>query len=323
MGDPTGGTGGSPVARGRRSFRPAAAGGITASVGAAFLWATYYVFLLLLPGVSPLVLTVVPFLVGAVGFFALLAVRGLPPREWLVGWARPGTLFRGGLLLALQVDVVLATRLTGAVDTSLATLLGDALVTPLLVSASYGTGGERLRWRSFQAGIGLSTAGAVLAIVGGGTVAGLRPEGALLLLPLPIFVGVYFASVAQRAQVEPMPRLVAQASATAAFLGLPVGFLLGGTWFSAAGLTAGSLGVLGVMGITSFFVAPWAYFYAASRLSLVVPAVLQALIPVFTLLLVVAFALGSVDPYAWVGVPLAFVGGVLAVQEPPGRPRTG
>jgi drug/metabolite transporter (DMT)-like permease len=310
---------GARVIPARGSFNPSSVGGITASVGAAFLWATYYAFLLLLPGVSPLVLTVLPFLVGALGFFALLAFRGAPPHSWLEGWARPGTLFRGGLLLALQVDVVLATRITGAVDTSLATLLGDVLITPLLVSAHFGTGMERLRWPSFQAGIGLSTAGAVLAIVGGGAVAGLRPEGALLLVPLPLFVGVYFASVARRAEREPMPRLVAQASATATLLGLPVGFVLGGSWFSAAGLTTGSLAVLGVMGITSFFVAPWAYFYAASRLSLVVPAVLQALIPVFTLLLVVAFHFGSVDPYAWVGVPLAFVGGVLAVREPPGR----
>ena len=154
--------------------------------------------------------------------------------------------------------------------------------------------------------------------VGGGAVSGLRPEGMLLLVPLPVLVGVYFASVARRAEKEPMPRLVAQASATAALLGLPVGFLLGGAWFSASGLTAGSLGVLAAMGLTSFFVAPWAYFYAASRLSLVVPAVLQALIPVFTLLLVLAFALGPVGPYAWVGVPLAFAGGVLAVWEPPG-----
>lgn len=316
MADPNGAMGGRPGTR--RAFPPAATGGVLASVGAAFLWATYYVFLLLLPKVSPLFLTLLPFLVGALGFFALLAFQGSPVRDWSKGWAHWGTLFRGGLLLALQVDVVLATRTTGAVDTALATLLGDVLVTPLLVSANLGSGAHRLRWRSFQAGIGLSTAGAVLAIVGGGAVSGLRPEGMLLLLPLPVFVGVYFASVARRAEKEPMPRLVAQASATAALLGLPVGFLLGGAWFSASGLTAGSLGVLAVMGLTSFFVAPWAYFYAASRLSLVVPAVLQALIPVFTLLLVLAFALGPVGPYAWVGVPLAFAGGVLAVWEPPG-----
>ncbi len=307
--------GSAPPGTGRPNARKMV-GAIAASVSAAFLWATYYLFVLLLPGVGDVVVTVVPFAAGGTCFLLLLAAQGSPPREWTVGWLTPGTLLRAGLLLFLQLDVVLATRSAGAVDTSLATLLGDVVVTPLLVALSLGTGSERLRWRTFQGGLALSSAGAVIAIVGGRTLGGLGPGPVLLLLPLPFLVAGYFVVVARAQETEPMPRLVSQATLTAAAMGvllLPF-FPLGGTSPGVSPVEAALL--LVALGVTSFFLAPWAYFAAAARLTLVVPAVLQALIPVFTLLLVVLFALAPTSEFAWVGVPIAFAGSVLAVWDP-------
>jgi drug/metabolite transporter (DMT)-like permease len=75
-----------------------------------------------------------------------------------------------------------------------------------------------------------------------------------------------------------------------------------------------ALGLLIALGVTSFFVAPMLYFFAIRRAGLVLPAILMATIPVFTLGLT-ATILGIVPPtLAILGIPVALAGAILAAS---------
>ncbi len=80
--------------------------------------------------------------------------------------------------------------------------------------------------------------------------------------------------------------------------------------------------ILGATGLTSFFLSPVLYFRAIDRIGLVLPPMLLTAIPVFTLLLS-ALVLGLALPLlAILGVPVAAVGGILAIRAyaaPPAR----
>lgn len=293
---------------------------VGAGAAAAFLWAAYYVFLLKLPTGADLLILVVPFLFAGLLFLVPRpGAIGGGPRVLLGIVASPSGLLRGTLLFLIQVDVILATRWAGAVDASLATLLADVVATPLLVYAFYRTDAAKIRTAVFWVGVAIACLGSVVAILAGGQTAPLSVGAALALVPLPIVIAFYFVLVNQACKALPSPEVLGAASLEAGILGSVVGLAwLGPAAFEFA-LSPDQWVVLAAIGFTAFYVAPWLYFWAAGKTSIVVPAVLQALIPVFTLLLVVALGLESAPELAWVGVPLAFVGSILAVVDLPTR----
>jgi drug/metabolite transporter (DMT)-like permease len=295
---------------------------VGAGFGAAFLWAAYYVFVLGLPTAADLLILVVPFVVAGLLFLlprpggpggpvALLRILGSP-----AGW------LRAVLLFAVQVDVIVATRWVGAVDASLATLLADVVATPLLVYAFYRTDAQRVRKVAFWAGVAIASAGAVLAILAGGATNPLSLVSTLVLVPLPFLIAFYFVLVNEACKRSSSADVLGAAALGAGIVGAVAGLLVLGPGAWTYALDLEQWGVLAAIGITSFYIAPWMYFWAAAKTSIVVPAVLQALIPVFTLVLVVLLGLEHAPALAWVGVPLAFVGSVLAVVELPAPHRS-
>ena len=295
--------------------------GILVSTAAAFIWATYYLFVLALPRIPDLAITVYPFLFGGLGFTLLSLRRSRKePGKILRMMGTPGGLGRGVLILGMQLDVVLSTRFVGAVDTSLLTLLADVLATPLLLYALWREGEAHLRHPLFWAGLVLSAAGAGLTIVGGGGAHSLGPEALLIGAPIPILVAIYFLLASRAAREAPMERVVGSSTLLGGFLAGAATVALdpGSLWISASPVP---WALLALLGLTSFFLAPWAYFWATSQLTIVIPAVLQAAIPVFTLILVALVLHAPVASLALVGIPVAFLGSVLAVSEPRRGPR--
>jgi drug/metabolite transporter (DMT)-like permease len=301
--------------------------GVAASTGAAFLWSTYYFFLVLGLPRAPLAPTlIVPFLAGGLGFLALTAGErgGGVRRVFTMMTTGPG-LLRAALLVFMQLDVVLVTRLAGPVTTALITLLADVVATPLLLYIVWGEGRLRLAHPPFWVGVMLSSLGATLTILIGHTLAFGIP--ALLAgLPLPFLVAFYFLLLNQAGRKDPLPVVVGSASLLGtAFTAVGATLLLGPV-AAFGGISLVQYGILVVMGLTSFWLGPWAYLWAAERLSIVIPSVLQAFIPVFTLLLGFLLLPAETPWIAIVGVPLAFVGSVLAIRDPPhrsGAPRAG
>jgi drug/metabolite transporter (DMT)-like permease len=281
---------------------------------AAVLWASYYVFVLTLaPNVPPSGLIVWPFAFGAAGYLAWSVsgghLRSYAPlsRSW-AAWARVA------LLVLMQLSVLAETFLAGAVDTSLLSLLGDVVLTPILVMTFLREGRGRARDPVFVGGVVLATGGATLTIVAGGAVRPLTDMAAVVAALVPFFIAIYFLSAAQENRTTPASAVVGHATvfaavATAAIAGLlPGGY--GGLVFPS--LTAAVL--LAAMGLTSFFLAPALYFRAIEQTGIVLPAILMASIPVFTLFLTAAFFRVVPPVLGIVGVPLAVAGAVLALQ---------
>jgi drug/metabolite transporter (DMT)-like permease len=68
------------------------------------------------------------------------------------------------------------------------------------------------------------------------------------------------------------------------------------------------------LGITSFFLGPYLYFRAIEWAGLLLPALLMATIPVFTLFLALAAFHTAPVLLGLVGIPVAVVGAALALR---------
>ncbi|HYK93183.1 MAG TPA: DMT family transporter [Thermoplasmata archaeon] len=287
----------------------------TAAILAAFLWATYYSFVLGAPGTPPSGLLVDPFLAGAAGFLVLAGVRReirsvgplfRDPRSWA----------RASLLVAMQVSVLASTYLTGAVDTSLLSLVGDVVLTPIALVLLYGEGRERFRTPLFGLGLVTATAGATLVIVAGASVEALSGWAWVAAPIVPVAVALYFLYTARANRETPMTALVGQGTLLAGVLGilvspaLPGG--LGGLWPA----SWGSAGVVIAIGLTSFFLGPYLYFRAIESVGIVLPAVLMTAIPVFTLALNVALFHEAPPWLGLAGIPIAVIGSLVALRGP-------
>jgi drug/metabolite transporter (DMT)-like permease len=284
------------------------------ALAAAFLWAAYYAFVLALaPTVAASGLVVWPFVFGGLAYlvWTFLGKHG----SHLVALSRSATAWARVLLLVLmQLAVLAETFLAGAVDTSLLSLIGDVVLTPILVMTVLREGRDRARDPLFVGGVVVATLGAGLTIVAGGSVRPLTAVAALVAALLPFVVAIYFLSAAQENRRTPTSAVVAHATVLAAVGSVILSPLLPGGFGGLAIGSARSLVLLVALGTTSFFVAPAMYFRAIEEAGLVLPAVLMASIPVFTLFLSVAL-FGQVPPWLGiVGVPVAVAGAALALQ---------
>lgn len=295
------------------NHRTAIAAGL--ALAAAFVWATYYFFVLDLQsrgvGVAPNV--AYAFLAGGVAYLIAAWAGGHGPALREVATA-PLAYGRAAMLVAMQLLVIAGTYGLGPVDTSLLTLVADTVLTPFLVLTIFREGRERLGSPAFFGGVGACTLGAALAIASGSgaqNVAG--AEWAVVIL-LPIVIAVYFLWVARVGRTvanEPLLTHATLVAAAAIFVAAP--FLPGG----AGGLIridpVDAL-LLTVNGVLAFFVGPWLYFRAIRMVGMILPAILMSTIPVFTLILGVLLDRTVPPTLALVGLPVAVFGAFLAMR---------
>ncbi len=283
-------------------------------LAAAFGWATYYLFVLwVTPGTSPSAIIVLPFAVGGATYSAWAVLRG-HARAFARTWTEPAAYLRTSLLLGMQLAVLASTYLTGPVDTSLLTLIGDVVVTPLVAVWLVGQYRASVGTPLFAAGLLLSLAGGALAVLGGRRLSPVADVGWAAVVAVPLTVAFFFFLSARAGEGRPSAAVVAPSMLTAAAAGLLVAPWLPGGEAGVFHVAPLPLVVLVATGLTSFFLSPVLYFHAIDRLGLVLPPTLLTAIPVFTLLLS-ALVLGlELPPLAILGVPVAAVGGILAIR---------
>lgn len=307
-----------PASRGR-------SGAIVLATLAAFLWATYYVFVLwLAPSTSASAVLVWPFLVGG-GAFALYAIATGHGAAFAKLWTNPTAWLRILLAVGMQISTLAATYTAGPIDTSLLALIGDVVVAPIVLMVLYMEGRDRLRSREFIAGLSLSVVGGALTIVGGHAIAPITGWAVLVIPVLPLTVALYFVMTARAARTVPISALNAQAFLGAGLVLLVASPLVPGGASGLFVVTPTTSMLLVVLGAITFFVAPWFYFLAVERAGLILTALLMASIPVFTLVLAVG-VLGIVPTVLGaLGVPVALLGAVFAIQgnHPPWTPSYG
>ncbi len=290
---------------------------------AAFLWATYYLFVLAVrPGTSVSAVLFYPFLGGALASTAWVLARG-QQAQLRQTFVEPEAYLRVALIVGTQLSVLGATYLTGPVDASLLSLLGDVVATPLVVAVLFGGHRGELRTPRVAAGLVLSLAGGMLAIVGGHGLAGVHGLAWGILAVLPALVAFFFVLTARAATRAPVMVVVAHAMIGATVVSLVASVALPGGAAGLATIHAGPLVLLLVNGLGSFFAGQLLYLSAIEKAGLVFPPMLMTGIPVFTLLLSAVF-LGIAPAFlALWGVPVAAAGGILALAGEPARPEPG
>lgn len=289
---------------------------------AAFLWATYYVFVLwLAPSTAPTAVLVWPFLVGGV-LFAVYAVATGHGVAFARLWTDPAAWLRILFAIGMQISTLAATYTAGPIDTSLLALLGDVVFAPVVLMLLYMEGRDRLRSREFIAGLSLSVVGGTMTIVGGHAIAPITGWALAVIPILPISVALYFVMTARAARTVPVSALNAQAFLGAGLVLLVASPLFPGGASGLVTLAPTSIGLLILLGAVTFFVAPLLYFIAVERAGLILTALLMAPIPVFTLALAVG-VLGILPTLLGaLGVPVALLGAIFAIQgnHPPWKP---
>lgn len=304
--------------------RPAGRRGtvVALSLAAALGWSTYYVLVLAItPGARPSAILVYPFLIGGAAY-ALWALAAGEGRAFVAVWTEPAAYLRTGLLVTMQLSVLAATYLTGPVDASLLSLIGDVVATPVLVAFVLRAHLEQVRSPTFAFGLVLCLAGGTMAIVGGQSLGVIPPAGWAVVPAVPLSVAGYFLLCARANERAPPSVVVGQSMLAAGLVTLLLAPWVPGGWAGLFPTGARIWTVLGVLGVTSFFLAPALYFAAIARSGLVLPPMLMTGIPVFTLLLSAVVLRLGLPFIAALGIPVAVAGALLALRgSSPSRPR--
>lgn len=295
---------------------------VGAAGGAAVLWATYYIFILALPASENLaIILVTPILGGAITLGVASVVDRVGLAECRRALVHPRVIASGLLFVAFQFGAVLSTRSVGAVNTSLIVLASDVAGTPLLFALISRGEGPRFRRPRFWAGVGIIAFAGTLTIVAGGS-----PEPlslATLALGAPLFLVSSSFVVMTDSATRRLPMLVVLGVGPILVSGLAAVVAAGvvGPGVLVGSVAPSTVAILLGMSALNYAAAPALFFWSARRISLVIPSILQAAIPVFTLVYVASFGLQPVTAIGLIGVPLAFLGALIAVRTPPAGPQ--
>jgi drug/metabolite transporter (DMT)-like permease len=296
---------------------------VALSLLAAFLWALYYPLVLWAkPGASPSATIVYPFVFGGLGYAGYCLARRLGAPFWRL-WREGGAWIRTGFLVAMQLSVLATTYLAGPVDSSLLSLIGDVVLTPVIVAFLWSSHRGNIGTSGFTAGLVLSLVGGTLTIVGGQSLGRVEGLGWLIVPAVPLSVAIYFLLSAQENERTPPVAVVGQSMVSAALLAIVLSPLLPGGAGSLGTLTPEALGLLAVCGVTSFFLAPLLYFRAIAEAGIVIPPMMMTGIPVFTLLLSAFVLYLGLPLLAVLGIPVCVGGALLTLwaesgPAPPG-----
>jgi drug/metabolite transporter (DMT)-like permease len=298
---------------------------LTAAVGfpllAALLWASYYIFVLAVtPGTAPSAVFVYPFLLGGAAYAVWCGATG-HGAAFRSLFRQPGAWIRALLLIGMQLSVLAGTYLAGPVDTSLLSLIGDVVLTPILVAIGIAAYRGRLAAPVLWLGMLLCLLGGGLAIVGNQGLTGVHSWAILIVVAIPVFVAVYFVSCARENERTPASAVVAHSMLLAGLIGLPIALAVPGGLPGLAKLSSGPVLILLATGLSSFFVAPALYFEAIQRVGLVVPPMMMTGIPVFAAILGWGVLGIAIPTIGIIGIPVAVAGSLLALRgESSGRP---
>lgn len=287
-------------------MREGVIGGSFVATTAAFVWATYYVFVILIDALNPIALFLYPALVGGLLFLAYgLLRRGRIPRPSRTR----DYLLPGAGYLASQILILLSTLANGGVLTSTFILLGDTIVSPSIVFA-LGRNRYRPKLALLSAGLLVLVTSAAVLTLYGGSLGARSAWGMVLLLLIPPSLSLFFVYTNERIMAEGVAEILTPAFLVSSVLIL-VYVLASGHSSSLSFGGASELVILLLIGATSMFVGYVLFFRASRMTGFTLSSILMALIPPFTLILGVLFLGLTATIATSFLIVLAAVGAVL------------
>jgi drug/metabolite transporter (DMT)-like permease len=283
-------------------------------LGAAAIWATYYIFVLAVtPGTSPSAVFVLPFLVGGAAYAIFAWATGHGAAFWAM-WRQPAAWGRVALLLLMQLSVLAATYVAGPVDTSLLSLIGDVVLTPLLVAVGVAAYRDRFRIPLLWVGMALCILGGGLAIVANEGLRAVHASAYILLITIPVAVALYFLSTARENERSPPNAVVAQSMLAAGVIAIPIAAFLPGGYAGVARVALGPFVILAACGLTTFFISSVMYFASIRQAGFVVPPMMMTGIPVFAAILSWGILGIAIPLLGILGIPIAVGGALVALR---------
>jgi drug/metabolite transporter (DMT)-like permease len=287
---------------------------VVVPLAAAALWSSYYIFVLAVtPGTDPSAVFVLPFLFGGGAYAIWACATGHAAAFWTM-WRRPAAWGRVGLLVLMQLSVLAATYVAGPVDTALLSLIGDVVLTPLLVAVGVAAYRDRFRLPLLWIGMALCLLGGGLAIVANQGLRAVHASAYVLLVTIPVSVALYFLLTARENERTNPNAVVAQSMLAAGLIGIPIAAVLPGGYAGLIHVTVGPGLLLAATGLTSFFLAPALYFESIRRAGFVVPPMMMTGIPVFAALLGWGVLGIAIPILGIVGIPVAVAGSLVALR---------
>lgn len=285
------------------------------SVLAALFAATYYIFVLSIsPQTLPSAILVYPTLIGGVAFVLWSASAG-EARALLAVWRDPFAYLRVAALVSYQLTNLAATYLTGPVDASLLSLVGDVIATPLLGALLLQSSRPQIRSAWFLGGLALSVAGGTLTILGGHSLSAIPLAGWIVVPAIPVSVAAYVILTARANEQAPPSAVVGQSMLGTGLVTLALVPVIPGAFPGLAPPSPEAFAILVAIGLTAFFAVPLLYFASIRLVGPGLPAVLQVAIPVFTLILSWFVLHLPLPLLAVLGIPVAVVGGILTLHQ--------
>ncbi len=287
-------------------MRSSTLAGAFLAVSAAFVWATYYVFVAYGRSIDAAALFFYPSLFGSLFFIAHGALNG---RSFPLPSKRRDYLLPAAGYISSQLLIIYSILLNGGVVTSIFILVGDTILSPTIIFAS-GRNRFRPRLPLLAGGVAVLVSSAAVLTILGGRITSTSDEGILLLILIPPALSLFFVYTNERIMADGMSRILGPTFlVSAAFTALYA--VAAGTPAILYPHSPQDLLLLLVIGLTSMYAGYLLFFRASRSAGFTLTSILMALIPPFTLVLEVIFLGFEATPLAALLIALAAFGAVL------------
>ncbi len=281
--------------------------GPSSAIVAAFVWATYYTFIYYANDFSQILIFSIPALAGSAVLILPLAVR----RKSIAFLFDRKVFVTGILYFAEQFTIVLSAERNGPVLTSLFVLFGDAIVSPLL-SIVLRVNSVSLKYLLFTLSLLITVPSSAALVLYGNALIVPDLSGVMLLVGVTFFVPMLFIFLNITISREGSEYALSGTFFWPGLITLMIG--LSGIFPTASLLKVlPGIGALLFTGITSMGLAYYLFFESSKRNGFAIASVLQALIPVFTLLTIHFTENVTISSMESVLLALACIGASLSI----------
>lgn len=275
-------------------------------IAAAFVWATYYLFIYYAYELNKFLIFSIPALSGS----ALLIILNIKSTRSLDYLMDKKLIFTGLLYFANQFFIILSSERNGSVITALGVLLGDAVLTPI-VTIVMKINTFRIKYHIFVISMFLVLPSAILLTLYGRSVKVSGIFGLLFLLGVILLLPIFFILLNTS-----VTRMGSYQAISGTFLwpgilvfGVGIFFIHGITPFQ----ESVSALFLVFAGFTSMGLAYILYFRSVEKAGFAITGFLQSLIPIFTALLVFFFEKTQISTLDIILISITILGTILAM----------
>ena len=275
-------------------------------IAAAFVWATYYLFIYYAYELNKFLIFSIPALSGS----ALLMIVNFKSTKSLNYLMEKKLIFTGLLYFASQFFIILSSERNGSVITALGVLLGDAVLTPIFTIVLR-INASKIKYHIFAISMFLVLPSAILLTLYGRSVKVSGILGLLFLigviLLLPIFFILLNSSVTRMGSFQAISGTFLWPGILV--LGVGIFFIHGIAPFQA------SISTLSLVfaGFTSMGLAYILYFRSVAKAGFAITGFLQSLIPIFTAILVFFFEKTQISTVDMILISITILGTILAM----------